>query len=155
MAPGSAADNAFAIPRRTQNRGGGCKVGTQGGQDVTGARAAIRFAPSDTFDLTITGEYINDESEARADTLVHIGRNPGGPFAGQLPVPFNFWSDAQVARTGVPFDNRFVPDDIYTSYAHLPGSGDGLHDESANLVRAAGPQRQGQHPLRRQPRCSS
>jgi len=116
VAAGSAADNAFAIPRRTQNRGASCKLGTQGGQDVTGARAAIRFAPSDKFDLTITGEYLNDQSEARADTLVHIGRSPGGPFAGQLPVPFNFWNDAQVARTGVPFDNRFVPDDIYTSY---------------------------------------
>ncbi len=114
VAPGSPADNSFAIPRRTQNRGASCKVGTQGGQDVTGARAALRFAPNDTFDLTLTGEYINDESEARADTLVHIGRNP---MSGQLPVPFNFWSNAQVARTGVPFDDRFVPDDIHTSYA--------------------------------------
>ena len=114
VAAGSAADNAFAIPRRTQNRDANCKVGTQGGQDVTGARAAIRFAPSDKFDLTLTGEYMDDNSEARADTLVHIGRPPG---ASTLPVPFNFWSDAQVARTGVPFDNRFVPDDIYTSYA--------------------------------------
>jgi len=113
---GSAADNAFAIPRSTQNRGGGCKLGTQGGQDVTGARAAIRFAPSDTWDFTITGEYLNDESEARADTLVHIGHGVSGPFAGQLPVPFNFWNAAQVARTGIPFDERFVPDDIYTSY---------------------------------------
>jgi iron complex outermembrane receptor protein len=120
VAPGSAADNSFSIPTRTRNRGANCKVGTQGGQDVTGARAAIRFAPSDSFDLTFTGEYINDTSEARADTLVHIGRIPTtstSPFAGQLPVPFNFWSNAQVARTGVPFDERFVPDDIYTSYA--------------------------------------
>ena len=114
VAAGSAADNAFSIPQRTRNRGANCKVGTQGGQNVTGARAALRFAPSDTFDLTFTGEYINDESEARADTLVHIGLNP---MTGQMPVPFNFWSAAQVARTGVPFDNRFVPDDIYTSYA--------------------------------------
>jgi len=116
VAPGSPADNAFAIPRSTQNRGGGCKLGTQGGQDVTGARAAIRFAPSDTWDLTLTGEYLNDESEARADTLIHIGHGVSGPFAGQLPVPFNFWNASQVARTGVPFDERFVPDDIYTSY---------------------------------------
>jgi iron complex outermembrane recepter protein len=114
VAAGSAADNAFAIPRRTQNRGASCKVGTQGGQDVTGARAALRFAPSDKFDLTFTGEYINDQSEARADSLVHIGRNP---MTGQLPVPFNFWSNAQVARTGIPFDNRFVPDSPYVSYA--------------------------------------
>jgi iron complex outermembrane receptor protein len=114
VAAGSAADNAFAIPRRTQNRGASCKVGTQGGQDVTGARASLRFAPSDKFDLTFTGEYINDESEARADTLVHIGRNP---MTGQLPVPFNFWSNAQVARTGIPFDDRFVTGDPYISYA--------------------------------------
>jgi iron complex outermembrane recepter protein len=120
VAPGSAADNSFAIPRRTSNRESGCKVGTQGGQSVTGARAAIRFAPSDKFDLTFTGEYINDNSEARADTLVHIGRIPEdspSPFAGAIPVPFNFWSDAQVARTGIPFDERFVPDNPYTSYA--------------------------------------
>jgi iron complex outermembrane recepter protein len=114
VAAGSAADNAFAIPKRTQNRESHCKVGTQGGQDVTGARAALRFAPSDTWDLTFTGEYMNDSSEARADTLVHIGRSPS---TGALPVPFNFWSASQVARTGVPFDDRFVPDDIYTSYA--------------------------------------
>ena len=120
VTPGSAADNAFAIPRRTQNRESHCKLGTQGGQDVTGARAALRFAPSDKFDLTFTGEYINDNSEARADTLVHIGRIPTSspsPFAGQLPVPFNFWSSAQVARTGIPFDDRFVPDSPFVSYA--------------------------------------
>jgi iron complex outermembrane recepter protein len=120
VTPGSAADNAFAIPRRTQNREAGCKLGTQGGQDVTGARAALRFAPSEKFDLTFTGEYINDNSEARADTLVHIGRIPTtspSPFAGQIPVPFNFWSGAQVARTGIPFDERFVPDSPYVSYA--------------------------------------
>ncbi len=114
VTPNSPEDNSFAIPRRTQNREANCKVGTQGGQSVTGARAALRFAPSDKFDLTVTGEYINDNSEARADTLVHIGRPPG---SASLPIPFNFWSNAQQARTGVPFDNRFVPDDIYTSYA--------------------------------------
>jgi iron complex outermembrane receptor protein len=120
VTPGSAADNAFAIPRRTQNRESHCRLGTQGGQDVTGARAALRFAPSEKFDLTFTGEYINDNSEARADSLVHIGRIPTSspsPFAGQLPVPFNFWNGAQVARTGIPFDDRFVPDSPYVSYA--------------------------------------
>ncbi|HTU65550.1 MAG TPA: TonB-dependent receptor [Steroidobacteraceae bacterium] len=120
VAAGSAADNAFAIPRRTRNREADCKIGTQGGQDVTGARAALRFAPNDKFDLTFTAEYINDNSEARADTLVHIGRVPttsSSPFAGQMPPPFGSWSNVQVARTGIPFDNRFVPDSPYVSYA--------------------------------------
>ena len=89
-------------------------MGTQGGENVTGARAAIRFAPSDTFDLTFTGEYMNDESEARADTLVHIGRSP---MSGQLPVPFNFWSDAQVATHRRALRQPLCARDIYTSYA--------------------------------------
>jgi len=114
VVPGSAADAQFAIPRRTQNRDGNCKLGTQGGQNLTGARAALRFAPSDKWDLTFTADYMDDESEARADTLVHIGRNP---MSGALPGPFQGWSDAQAARTGVPFDERFVPDSIYRSYA--------------------------------------
>ena len=120
VAAGSAADNSFAIPRRTLNRESKCKIGTQGGEDVTGARAAFRFAPSDTWDLTLTGAYMNDASEARADTLVHIGRIPSGstsPFRGQLPVPFNFWSNGLVSRYGVPYDERFLPPNIYTSYA--------------------------------------
>jgi iron complex outermembrane receptor protein len=113
VAPNSAADNAFALPRRTQNREANCKIGTQGGENVTGARAAIRFAPSDKFDLTFTGVYMNDTSEARADTLVHVGRNP---MTGALPVPFNFWSGG-TATYGVPYDNRFIAPDIYTTYA--------------------------------------
>jgi iron complex outermembrane receptor protein len=120
VAAGSAADNAFAIPRRTQNRESKCKIGTQGGENVTGARAALRFAPSDTWDLTFTGVYLDDTSEARADTLVHVGRIPttsASPFRGQLPVPFNFWSNGLVARYGVPYDERFVAPSIYQSYA--------------------------------------
>jgi len=113
VAPGSAADNSFAIPRRTQNRDSNCVIGHQGGQDITGGRASLRFAPNDKWDLTFNAEYMDDNSEAAADTLVHIGRNP---MSGTLPVPFNFWSDSQTARTGVPFDNRFIPESIYHSY---------------------------------------
>jgi iron complex outermembrane receptor protein len=105
------------IPQRVFNRQGGCKIGTQGGEDVTGARAAIRFVPSDTFEFTLAGDYIDDSSEARADTLVAIGRAPSGPFAGQLPAPFNFWSNSLVATYGVPYDERFLPPNIYTTYA--------------------------------------
>jgi iron complex outermembrane receptor protein len=114
VTPGSAADTAASIPRRTQNRDANCVIGHQGGQDLSGGRAAIRFAPSDQWDLTLTADYMDDNSEAAADTLVHIGRNP---MSGVLPGPFNAWSNTQVARTGVPFDERFIPESIYHSYA--------------------------------------
>jgi iron complex outermembrane receptor protein len=114
VTPGSAADNSFAIPQRIYNRNSGCKVGTQGGDDVMGGRAAIRFVASEDFEVTLTASFLDDDSEARADTLVTIGQAPG---TGQLNVPFNFWSNSLVARYGVPFDRRFIPRDIYTTYA--------------------------------------
>lgn len=114
VAPGSAADNSFAIPQRIFNRQAGCKIGTQGGEDVTGARAALRYIASDAFELTVTASFLDDDSEARADTLVVVGQAPG---TGQLNVPFNFWSNSLVSRFGVPYDARFVPPDIYTTYA--------------------------------------
>lgn len=104
------------LPQQSFNRQAGCKVGTQGGEDVTGARAAIRFALNDDFDLTLTGDFQDDNSEARADTLVALATNQGGPFDGQLQVPFNFYDDAQFATWGVRFTD-FLPPDIYTSYA--------------------------------------
>jgi iron complex outermembrane receptor protein len=114
VTPGSAEDNAFAIPQRIHNRKAGCKIGTQGGENVTGARAALRYVASDAFEVTFTASFLDDDSEARADTLVAIGQAPG---TGQLNVPFNFWSDSLVARYGVPFDSRFIPPNIYTTYA--------------------------------------
>jgi iron complex outermembrane recepter protein len=111
-------DQAGTIPRQVYNRQANCKVGTQGGEDVIGARAALRFVASENFEVTLTGDYQDDRSEARADTLVAIGRIPAGsPFTGQLPIPFNFWSAGLAARYGVPYDERFIAPDIYTSYA--------------------------------------
>jgi iron complex outermembrane recepter protein len=111
---------AGTIPRQVFNRQANCKLGTQGGEDVIGARAALRFVASEDFEVTLTADYQDDSSEARADTLVAIGRIPAGgsPFAGQLPVPFNFWSAGLAARYGVPYDERFIAPDIYTTYAN-------------------------------------
>lgn len=110
---------AMPLPRRVYNRQGDCKVGTQGGEDVTGARAALRFEPSEDFELTLTADYLDDSSEARADTLVAIAKYPATDpaFPGQAyAVPFNFYDNQFFADWGVRFED-FVPSDIYTSYA--------------------------------------
>lgn len=141
VAPGSAADNAFAIPQRVFNRQSGCKIGTQGGEDVSGARAALRIVASERFELMFTADFLDDDSEARADDLVAIGRIPAGspsPFAGQLPVPFNFWSDSLVARFGVPYDERFLTSDLYTSYATYADPVTGIAFEPKTSVEQQG-----------------
>ena len=107
-------EQAGTLPRRVFNRSSGCQIGTQGGEDVTGARGALRYVPSEGLEFLFTADYLNDESEARADTLVTIARDPA---TGNLPGPFQAWSNAMEAQFGVPFDERFLPPDIYTSYA--------------------------------------
>ena len=106
-------DLAGTLPRRIFNRASGCKIGTQGGEDVTGARAALRLVSSETLEFLLTADYLNDDSEARADTLITVARDPN---TGLLPGAFQSWSDAMQAQFGVPFDERFLPPDPYTSY---------------------------------------
>jgi len=118
VAVGSAADNAASIPTRIPNRLKGCKMGTQGGEDVVGGRAALRVVASEDFELLFTADYQNDSSEARADSLVRV-TGPGGPFAS--------WSTNYLQRIyGVPFDQRFVSTDPYTTYATYDDARSGL-----------------------------
>ena len=97
------------------NRSANCQTGTQGGTDVKGFRGAVRWVPNDRLEINIASHYLNDNSEARADTLVAVVKDKN---TGQLPIPFNFWSAAQP----VPFDNRFVPKSPYISYASYSDS---------------------------------
>ena len=153
VAAGSAADNAFAIPRRTQNREANCKIGTQGGENVTGARAALRFAPSDKFDLTFTGEYINDTSEARADTLVHIGRNPMTGRACRCRSTSGAMRRWRVRRA---LRQPLLAAEHLHELRDLPRSG----DTASRSIRQTSFERQvvereGEHPLHRHRCCSS
>jgi iron complex outermembrane receptor protein len=107
-----------SIPAQVVNRNGGCVLGTQGGQSVTGARAALRWVASDSFEIGLTSDYQNDNSEARADTLVNLS----GPFGA-----FDTWSQHYLVPTyGVPYDSRFVPSDPFTSYASFRDPKSGL-----------------------------
>jgi len=118
VAVGSAADNAASIPTRIPNRLKGCKVGTQGGEDIVGGRAALRVVASEDFELLFAADYQNDTSEARADSLVLIS-GPAGSFAQ--------WSDDYLRRLyGVPFDSRFQSTDPYVTYATYDDARSGL-----------------------------
>jgi iron complex outermembrane receptor protein len=100
---------AGSLPVLTPNRNSGCKLGTQGGEDVTGARASIRYVATDNLEFTLTGDYLDDNSEVRADTLLNV-TGPAGAFA--------VWSDHYLLPTyGVKFDSRFVPKNRFVSYA--------------------------------------
>ncbi len=91
----------------SQNRQGGCVLGTEGGVDVAGGRIALRWAPSDLpIEMNLSGSIVQNNSEAAPTHLIEV-------LPAQL-AGINGWLSAQY---GVPFDQRFISSDIYTNYS--------------------------------------
>jgi iron complex outermembrane receptor protein len=108
---------AGTLPVMPVNQGRGCKMGTQGGEDVLGARGTLRWVATDRFDASLTGEVINSDAEPRADTLTNVV--VGSP-----------WS----VNPAVPYDTRFIPDSPYVSYATYSDPLSGLAFERRNTM---------------------
>jgi iron complex outermembrane receptor protein len=108
---------AGTLPVMPVNQGRGCKMGTQGGEDVLGARGTLRWVATDRFEASLTGEVINSDAEPRADTLTNVV--VGSP-----------WS----VNPAVPYDTRFIPDSPYVSYATYSDPLSGLAFERRNSM---------------------
>jgi iron complex outermembrane receptor protein len=120
--PDIAADAAGAKEFPSENVGTGCQLGTLGGISITAGRAALRWLASDSVEVNISGDVVNDTSEAGPSLLYRAenSKSDGVP----LPSTDPRW----VEQGGVPYDCRFVPygpyscdpnqpDDPYISYA--------------------------------------
>ena len=120
------------LPPRDLNRGTDCKTGTQGGEDVTGARGQLRWVISNDIELGATVDYQNDASEAKADTLLAVSyANP--PFDGYSNWSDNYLSHVPDPNTagegygyGIPYDSRFIPDNVNETYATYDDEASGL-----------------------------
>ena len=108
--PGSAEDNAFALPTRVSERGTdrNCVVGRFGDQNTEAARAALRFTPNDMFELNLVADVTDQNDTSPYDLIPEIGQ----------PGLVNLYN-ARVANPtwGVPYDSRFAAPDIYTNYS--------------------------------------
>ncbi len=76
----------------------GCKLGTEGGIDYEAERAALRWTPTSNFEVNVSVDATQDNSEVQAQTLLRA-----------YPVFFV----NPLAYQGVPFDSRFVPYGAY------------------------------------------
>jgi len=109
------------LPPTTHNRLSNCQTGTLGGTDVQGARAQLRWVITDAADLNFAFDYQRDDSEARADTLMSIGAFAPG-FAAWDQFMFNGTFNGAVVNPnfhgyGVHYDNRFITNNPYVTYA--------------------------------------
>ncbi|HTM95985.1 MAG TPA: TonB-dependent receptor [Croceibacterium sp.] len=82
-----------------------CVVGHLGGEDVQAVRASMAWEPASNIRLTVTGEYIRDESQNPADTTLSL--NPA------LNTPNE---NKQFAYYGVTYDSRFITGDPFSTY---------------------------------------
>jgi len=82
-----------------------CTIGYLGGEDVKAVRGSMAWEPASNIRLTVTGDYIHDESENPADTTLSI--NPA------LNTPNE---NASFAYYGVEYDDRFITGSPYKTY---------------------------------------
>jgi iron complex outermembrane recepter protein len=109
----------LAAPRllRNQRQGNGsCVIGTEGGEDIQGARLALRWLPSEDFEVNFAADWLVDNSEAAATDLIIADppstTTPGNPFN---IVAFN--NNVNIPTFGVPWDQRFLTASRYKNYS--------------------------------------
>jgi iron complex outermembrane receptor protein len=109
---------AGTLPASTRNRNQGCKVGTLGGTDVSGARIQLRLVSSDTLEFGLAADYQQDDSESRADSMTGIvPLATACPPAPAVCSGSTLWNVAMINTYGVPYDTRFLSSDRRVTYA--------------------------------------
>jgi iron complex outermembrane receptor protein len=84
----------------------GCQLGTQGGTDSIGGRAALRWVASDSVEVNLAADVTNDTGETPATALVALNPGPVSTYNSLVVVP----------SFGVPLDARFIPAHPFISY---------------------------------------
>jgi len=93
--------------------GGHCKLGTSGGENVQSARASLRWHRSETFEVNLIADWMNDHSGPVPQTLIAVDGSAGSPLNNPLG---GFNAQAAIPLYGVLYDGRFVNSNIYQSY---------------------------------------
>jgi len=63
-----------------------CKLGTEGGKAYDAVRGSLRWLPVDKLEVSLAGDYTNDNSEASPLTLIYVG-HPAVIRAGTVAAP--------------------------------------------------------------------
>jgi len=91
-----------------------CTIGHQGGEDTRAMRGQLYWEPASNMSLTVTADYLDDQSDLPADTLISVNSTTANNNANTRAL-YDRWT-----APGGPvfaFDNRFVTGNPYTTYA--------------------------------------
>jgi len=131
-------------------RGAYGEVGTQGGQSFVAGRLALKWDPTDTIEVNLSGDYTHERSEPvgtilRAAGLPQSAINP--VFNPAIPYPGRGAGPGQPAwllgkdGSAIPFDCRFVPAGPYSCDTLSTGAykGDRRYISYANFLDGTAP----------------
>jgi len=90
----------------------GCGRGTLGNTNVQAARLQFRWTPTDTIEINLAGGLSEDTSRGAADVLLWM--DPTGFQNLMVPGTTDPFFETMY---GVPYDERFLPPDRYSSYS--------------------------------------
>jgi iron complex outermembrane receptor protein len=110
---------------------GNCVVGKEGGVDVKGARAQLRWVPSDGFEDNFTADVYDDNSQAAAEVM--LVANPA-----LAPALAGFNASTLIPKYGIPYDSRFVTAGTYTTYSSFFDPNTGTAYPAVNTVHSWG-----------------
>ena len=107
---GSNADNAFSFPSLRPGAGNkDCSLGTERGEDKQGGRLALRYVGSDSLEVNVSLDYMDDGSEAFGSVMKEPRAFPLDPImVGGLFAPK--WG---ITDIGARFDR---PERSYTTF---------------------------------------
>ncbi len=106
---------------------GNCSLGTEGGLDVRGLRAQLRWVPSDNFEDNFSAEVMDDNSEAAAEVMLVADPSLSPALAG-------FNASTLIPKYGIPYDSRFVTAGTYTTYSTFYDPNTGIKYPARNTV---------------------
>ncbi len=106
---------------------GNCTLGTEGGVDVMGARAQLRWVPNDVIEDKVEASAIDDKSEAAAEVMV-----VADPALSPAMAGFN--ASTLIPKYGIPYDQRFQTGGTYNTYSTFNDPFTGTSYPAVNTV---------------------
>jgi iron complex outermembrane receptor protein len=105
-------------------KGGSCRLGTLGGQNVQALRAQLRWMPSESLDINLSADITDDRSSLTPNIAIALPGVNGAPGA-QYVFP-----------NGARVDASFLPPDHYTTYATFAATNQNNSANNAGLTAA-------------------